>query len=128
MNFIHTPYSLKTRTDAFIWLSHLEGDLLSIRASLNAGLYPPYDDKSEEPEFECAVYNSGMACGEFLERLCGGDINPLSTTGMELLSTLEHMGKTLCEPVWTQAVKRGRHEVIADRAICAADADGWIYG
>ncbi|CUR95012.1 hypothetical protein B1R47_25170 [Salmonella enterica subsp. enterica serovar Weltevreden] len=125
MNIIHTPYSLKTRTDAFIWLSHLEGDLLSIRASLNAGLYPPYD-KSEEPEFECAVYNSGMACGEFLERLCGGDINPLSTTGIELLSTLEHMGKTLCEPVWTQAVKCGRHEVIADRAICAADADGWI--
>lgn len=27
-------YQLKTRTDAFIWLSLLEGDLLSIRASL----------------------------------------------------------------------------------------------
>lgn len=33
-------YSLKTRTDAFIWLAHMEGDLLSIRASVNAGLYP----------------------------------------------------------------------------------------
>ncbi|EGK7661798.1 TPA: hypothetical protein ACTPQP_000762 [Salmonella enterica] len=30
-------YSLKTRTDAFIWLAHMEGDLLSIRASVNAG-------------------------------------------------------------------------------------------
>lgn len=121
-------YTLSTRTDAFIWLSLLEGDLLSIRASLNAGLYPPYDETDDEPAFECAVFNCGFTCGEFLERLDAGDINPLSTTGMELLSTLEHMGKTLCEPVWTQAVKRGRHEVIADRAICAADADGWIYG
>ncbi|EAP5220558.1 hypothetical protein IFO16_003167 [Salmonella enterica] len=119
-------YQLKNHTDAFIWLSLMEGDLLSIRASMNAGLYPSDDDDAEAPAFECAVYNSGMACGEFLERLCGGDIGPLSATGMALLSTLEHMGKTLCEPVWTQAVNHGRHEVIADRAICAADADGWI--
>jgi len=121
-------YSLKTRTDAFIWLAHMEGDLLSIRASVNAGLYPPYDEKAEEPAFECAVYNSGMACGEFLERLGAGDIAPLSTAGETLLSSLEHEqpGTTLCEPAWTQAVNRGRNEVIAERAILAADADGWI--
>lgn len=119
-------YTLNTRTDAFIWLSLLEGDLLSIRASLNAGLYSPEDD-AEEPAFECAVYNCGLACGEFLERLDGGDIAPLSTAGDKLLGSLERLGTMLCEPVWTQAVNRGRHEVIADRAVCAADADGWIY-
>lgn len=121
-------YSLKTRTDAFIWLALMEGDLLSIRASLNAGLYPLYDDTQEEPEFECAVLNCGMACGEFLERLSGGYIDPLSASGIELLGTLEHMGKTLCETVWTQGVSQGKHEVRADRAICDAEADGWIYG
>ncbi|HAU6732991.1 TPA: hypothetical protein JEL83_002907 [Salmonella enterica subsp. enterica serovar Elisabethville] len=119
-------YTLSTRTDALIWLSLLEGDLLSIRASLNAGLYPFYDDADEEPEFECAVYNSGLAFGEFLERLGAGDIAPLSTAGEALLDSLERSGTMLCEPVWAQAVSRGRHEVIADLAICAADADGWI--
>ncbi len=121
-------YQLKTRTDAFIWLSLLEGDLLSIRASLNAGLYLPYDDRREEPEFECAVFNCGMAFGEFLERLDAEDVGALTTAGKELTGTLEHMGKTLCEPVWTQAVLQGRNEVRADRAICVASADGWIYG
>ncbi|EDC3785864.1 hypothetical protein GAG05_11875 [Salmonella enterica] len=120
-------YSLKTRTDAFIWLSHLEGDLLSIRASLNAGLYPPDDDKSEEPEFECAVFNCGMACGEFIDRLEAGDIAPLSATGKKLLYTLNHTGLALCGPVWEQGVNRGAFEAWADRAIYEAGADGWIY-
>lgn len=120
-------YQLKTRTDAFIWLSLMEGDLLSIRASLNAGLYPSYDDRSEEPEFECAVFNCGMAFGEFMERLEAEDIDALTTAGNELTGTLDQMGKMLCEPVWTQAVLLGRNEVRADRAICAAEADGWLY-
>ncbi|EJN6014389.1 hypothetical protein NQE65_004614, partial [Salmonella enterica] len=85
-------YSLKNRTDAFIWLAHMEGDLLSIRASVNAGLYPPYDEKAEEPEFECAVFNCGFACGEFLERLQSGDIEPLTTAAKALFGTLEHLG------------------------------------
>ncbi|ECQ3898444.1 hypothetical protein ACDC01_004581 [Salmonella enterica] len=119
-------YSLKTRTDAFIWLAHMEGDLLSIRASVNAGLYPPYDEKAEEPEFECAVFNCGFACGEFLERLQSGDIEPLTTAANALFGTLKHLGETLCEPVWMQAMSQGQHDVRADRAICNAEADGWI--
>lgn len=43
-------YQLKNRTDVLIWLSLIEGDLLSIQASLNAGLYPLYDDRQEEPD------------------------------------------------------------------------------
>lgn len=121
-------YQLKTRTDAFIWLSLMEGDLLSIRASLNAGLYPSYDDRSEEPAFECAVFNCGMAFCEFMERLEAEDIDALTTAGHELTGTLDQMGKMLCEPVWTQAVLLGRNEVRADRAICAAEVDGWLYG
>lgn len=127
MGFMNV-YSLKTRTNAFIWLSYLEGDLLSIRASLNAGLYSPDDDKSEEPEFECAVFNCGIAYGEFMERLDAGDIEALTTAGNELPGTLDHMGKLLCEPVWTQAVLQGHNDIRADRAICDAEADGWIYG
>ncbi|ELB5688391.1 hypothetical protein RHT52_004355 [Salmonella enterica] len=119
-------YSLKTRTDAFIWLAHMEGDLLSIRASANAGLYPPYDEKAEEPEFECAVFNCGFACGEFLERLQSGDIEPLTTAAKVLFGTLEYLGRTLCESVWMQAMSQGQHDVRADRAICNAEADGWI--
>lgn len=62
-------YQLKNRTDVLIWLSLIEGDLLSIQASLNAGLYPLYDDRQEEPEFECAVFNCGMAFGELWKGL-----------------------------------------------------------
>ncbi|CWY27946.1 Uncharacterised protein [Salmonella enterica subsp. enterica serovar Typhi] len=120
-------YQLKNRTDVLIWLSLIEGDLLSIQASLNAGLYPLYDDRQEESEFECAVFNCGMAFGEFMERLESEDIDVLTTAGHELTGSIEHMGRMLCEPVWTQAVLLGRNEARADRAICAAEADGWLY-
>lgn len=120
-------YSLKTSTDAFIWLSHLEGDLLCIRASQNAGLYPPYDDKAEEPEFECAVFNCGLACGEFIDGLEAGTIAPLTAAGKALFDTLNDMGQALCGTVWEQALNRGAFDAWADRAICAAGADGWIY-
>lgn len=120
-------YQLKNRTDVLIWLSLIEGDLLSIQASLNAGLYPLHDDRQEEPEFECAVFNCGMAFGEFMERLESEDIDVLTTAGHELTGSIEHMGRMLCEPVWAQAVLLGRNEARADRAICAAEADGWLY-
>ncbi|EBJ9553176.1 hypothetical protein D1W74_27370, partial [Salmonella enterica] len=74
----------------------------------------------------CAVFNCGFACGEFLERLQSGDIEPLTTAAKALFGTLEHLGETLCEPVWMQAMSQGQHDVRADRAICNADADGWI--
>lgn len=119
--------TLNTATDAFCWLCLLESELLSIRAFQNAGLYPPYDEADEAPDFECSVYNSGMACGEFLDGLEAGTIAPLTTAGEELLDTLNRMGLALCAPVWEQAVKEGMYDSRADRAIYEADADGWIY-
>ena len=117
-------YTLSTRADAFFWLCRLEGELLSIRAFERTGLYPSSDD-DEGPAFECAVYNSGLACGEFIERLQAGDIEPLTAAGQTLLDSLDHMGRTLCSPVWEQAVNRGAFDAWADRAICDAGADGW---
>ncbi|EBP0138578.1 hypothetical protein IH92_12700 [Salmonella enterica] len=118
---------MNTATDAFCWLCLLESELLSIRAFQSAGLYPPYDEADEEPVFECSVYNSGMACGEFLDGLEAGTIAPLTAAGKELLDTLNRMGRALCAPVWEQAVKQGLHDSRADRAIYEAGADGWIY-
>ncbi|ECO0809175.1 hypothetical protein AAL09_12115 [Salmonella enterica subsp. enterica serovar Newport] len=118
---------MNTATDAFCWLCLLESELLSIRAFQNAGLYTPYDEADEEPDFECSVYNSGMACGEFLDGLEAGTIAPLTAAGKDLLDTLNRMGQALCAPVWEQAVKQGLHDSRADRAIYEAGADGWIY-
>lgn len=122
-----TMTTLKTPTDTLCWLCLLESELLSIRAFKNNGLYPQYDESDEEPDFECSVYNSGMACGEFLEGLEAGTIAPLTAVGKELLDTLNHMGQALCAPVWEQGVNQGLYDARADRAIYEAGADGWIY-
>ncbi|ECT1022585.1 hypothetical protein DPO11_21560 [Salmonella enterica] len=118
---------MNTATDTFCWLCLLESELLSIRAFQNAGLYPPYDEADKEPDFECSVYNSGMACGEFLDSLEAGSIAPLTAAGEELLDTLNRIGLALCAPLWEQAVRQGRNDSRADRAIYEAGADGWIY-
>lgn len=102
-----TMTTLNTATDAFCWLCLLESELLSIRAFQNADLYPLYDEADEEPVFECSVYNSGMAFGEFLEGLEEGTIAPLTAAGKALLDTLNHTGHALCAPVWELAVRRG---------------------
>ncbi|EKR9889597.1 hypothetical protein QAA20_002623 [Salmonella enterica] len=122
-----TMTTLKTPTDTLCWLCLLESELLSIRAFKNNGLYPQYDESDEEPVFECSVYNSGMACGEFLAGLEAGTIAPLTAAGKELLGTLNYMGRELCAPVWEQGVNRGLYDARADRAIYEAGADGWIY-
>lgn len=122
-----TMTTLNTATDAFCWLCLLETELLSIRAFQNAGLYPLYDEADEEPDFECSVYNSGMAFGEFLDGLEAGTIAPLTVAGKALLDTLNHTGQALCAPVWEQAVKQGLYDARADRAIYEAGADDWIY-
>ncbi|EIS1520620.1 hypothetical protein RD279_001883 [Salmonella enterica] len=119
--------TLNTATEVFCWLCLLENELLSIRAFQNAGLYPLYDESDEEPVFECSVYNSGMACGEFLAGLEAGTIAPLTAAEKELLGTLNHMGRELCAPVWEQGVYKGLYDARADRAIYEAGADGWIY-
>lgn len=118
---------LNTATELFCWLCLLESELLGIRAFQNAGLYAPYDEADEEPLFECSVYNSGMACGEFLDGLEAGTIAPLTAAGKELLDTLYQMGQALYAPVWEQAVKQGLYDSRADRAIYEAGVDGWIY-
>lgn len=122
-----TMMTLNTATEAFCWLCLLESELLSIRAFQNAGLYPLYGEYDEEPTFECSVYNSGIACGEFLEGLEAGTITPLTAAGKELLDALNHTGQTLCAPVWEQSVQQGLYDARADRAIYEAGADGWIY-
>ncbi|HFJ2059977.1 TPA: hypothetical protein ACGTQP_003047 [Salmonella enterica] len=118
---------LNTATEAFCWLCLLESELLSIRAFQNAGLYTSYDEADEDPVFECSVYNSGMACGEFLDGLEAGTIAPLTAAGNELLDTLNRMGQALYAPIWELAVKQGRYDSRVDRAIYEAGADGWIY-
>ncbi|EBS4548525.1 hypothetical protein J9N36_004364 [Salmonella enterica] len=117
---------MNTATDAFCWLCLIESELLSIRAFQNTGLYTPYDKADEEPVFEYSVYNSGMACGEFLYGLEVGTIAPLTAAGKEMLDTLNRIGLALCAPVWEQAVKQGLHDSRADRAIYEAGADGWV--
>lgn len=102
-----TMMTLNTATEVFCWLCLLESELLSIRAFQNAGLYPMYDKNDEELTFECSVYNSGIACGEFLESLEAGTITPLTAAGKELLDALNHTGQTLCAPVWEQVCETG---------------------